>query len=135
MVSIYYIRSHIKVVTTVVQQKQTRLVSMRMWFLSLALLSGSGICHCCGCGVGWELWLQSTTSLGTSICCGCNSKKQKKLLESQNNDLGIEGIQIIQWYKIIVYGRKGFSEHPLSDWRQNLWEWFFGAAFSARKKT
>ena len=34
------------------QRKQIRLVSMRMWFRSLALLSGLGIWRCCECGVG-----------------------------------------------------------------------------------
>ena len=48
-----------------VQQKQIQLVSMRMWFQSLASLSGSGIWHCSelyhvGHTYGWDptlLWL------------------------------------------------------------------------------
>ena len=76
------------------QRKQIRLVSMRIWVWSLALLSGSGI---------WcfhELWFRSqghlrsgvavamaqassyssdsTASLGTSICYKCSPIKTKK---------------------------------------------------------
>ena len=76
------------------QQKRIWLVSMKMWVRSLASLSGSGIQRCC------ELWCRSQTQLGshiavaamwasgyssdvtphlgTSICCGCGPKKQKK---------------------------------------------------------
>ena len=76
------------------QRKQIQLVHMRMWVPSLTSLSGSGILHCP------ELWCRSqmhlgsciavavvasssssddsTPSLGTSICYGCNPKMKKK---------------------------------------------------------
>ena len=59
---------------------RTRLVSMKMWVQSLALLSGLRIWHCYGCGVGFSCSSDSTPSLGTSICrrCGCKNKKEKK---------------------------------------------------------
>ena len=34
--------------------------------------------HGYSCGVGWQLQLNSTASLGTSICYGCGPKKTKK---------------------------------------------------------
>ena len=45
------------------------------------------IWYCCGCGVGWQLWLQFDPCLGTSICSGCgpkkttNKKQNKAILE------------------------------------------------------
>ena len=45
---------------------------------SLNSLSGLGIQHCCGCGVGRTCSSESTPSLGTSLCCGCGPKKEKK---------------------------------------------------------
>ena len=79
-------------VPTVVQQKQIRLVSMRMQVRSLASLNGLVIwcCHelcrsqmqlgsCVAMAVVWvgSCSSSSTPSLGTSICCGCSPKKQK----------------------------------------------------------
>ena len=79
-----------------VQWGQIPLISMGMWVRSLALISGSGIRHCC------ELWCRSqvqlgsqvamaaavavagscssnlTPSLGTSIHCRCSLKKENK---------------------------------------------------------
>ena len=79
-------------VPVVAQQKQTRLVSMRMRVGSLASLSGLRIrcCHKLWCRS--QTWLGSgvaaakassysfglTSSLGTSICCRCGPKKKKK---------------------------------------------------------
>ena len=60
-------------VPTVAEQKQIQLGTMRFWVRSLASLSGLGIQHCelcgvvadkaqipscCGCDVGWKLWLR-----------------------------------------------------------------------------
>ena len=81
-------------VPTVAQRKQIRLVSMRTWIRSLALLRASGVRHC------RELWcrLQTqlgsgvavaaveagscssdwTPSLGTSICYRYNPEREKK---------------------------------------------------------
>ena len=70
------------------------LVSMRMLVRSLALLSGSGIWHCCELWCKWQTWFgfcvavavavagrcstDSTPSLGISICCRCASKRKKE---------------------------------------------------------
>ena len=76
------------------QRKRIQLVTVRLWVRSMASLSGLRIrCHC-------ELWCRlqmqlgsgivmavvqagscssnSTFSLGTSICCGCSPKTNKK---------------------------------------------------------
>ena len=37
---------------------------------------------CCGCGVGWQLQLGLTPSLGTSICFRCPPPKKKKKKKS-----------------------------------------------------
>ena len=42
-------------VPIVVHGKRIQLASTRMQVQSLALLSGSGVLHCCGCGVGLQL--------------------------------------------------------------------------------
>ena len=90
-----YVKMYPRGVPIVMQQKWIWLVSMRMWVPSLASLSGSGIWSC------HELWCRSqmqlgywvavavavasnyssdlTPSLGTSICCRCGPKKQKKM--------------------------------------------------------
>ena len=36
------------------------------------------IWRCCGCGVGWQLWLQFDPLPGNFICLGCDPKKTKK---------------------------------------------------------
>ena len=51
---------------------QTWWVSMRMWLWSLASLSGLRILSYYSCSSN------STPSLGTTICCRCGPKKQKK---------------------------------------------------------
>ena len=79
-------------IPTVVWQKRIRLVSMRMRVQSQALLSRSGIWHCCGLRCRSQTWLgsrvamavafasscssDSTPSLGISICRGCSPQKQ-----------------------------------------------------------
>ena len=76
-----------------VQQKWIRLVSMRMWVGSLALLRGSGLWCCHELWCRSQMWLrsrvavalvwagscssESTSSLGTPICLRCGLKKQK----------------------------------------------------------
>ena len=74
------------------QQKQTGLVSIRMWTQSLALLGGSGIRRCLELKCRSQMQLRSQVagaqagscssnlipSLGTSICLGCGPKKQIK---------------------------------------------------------
>ena len=73
---------------------RTRLASMRTWVRSLALLSGLGIrcCHELWCGpqirlrscvvvtmgMAGSCSSNSTSSLGTSICCGCGPKETKR---------------------------------------------------------
>ena len=80
-------------VPVVAQQKQVRLVSMRMWVRSLALLVGLRIQRCrelwywsqkqLGSGIPvavvWACSYSSdlTPSLGTSMCCRCNPQKRK----------------------------------------------------------
>ena len=49
------------------QQKRIRLVSVRMWVRSPALLSRLGIRHC------RELWCRSQMWLGSPCCCGCGA--------------------------------------------------------------
>ena len=44
------------------------------WPRSVGWGSGTAVC----CGVGWQRQLNLTSSLGTSTCCGCSPKKQKK---------------------------------------------------------
>ena len=49
--------------------------------LSLAVAKGTDaaqIPSCCGCGVGLQLQLQFAPSLGTSMCCQCSSRREKK---------------------------------------------------------
>ena len=61
---------------------------MRLQVRSLALLRGLRIWCCCGCGVGYRHSSDSTPSLGTSMCCGCGPKKQrKKIFLKQPNRL------------------------------------------------
>ena len=82
-----------------VQQKQIQLGTITLQVLSLALLSGLRIQHCC------ELWCMSQTqlgsgitvalaqaggyrsnwtpSLGTSICCGVALKRQMTKVETK----------------------------------------------------
>ena len=64
------------------QEEQTRLVFRRMWVLSLALLGGLRIQHCC------ELWYRSQTWLGSNVavtvvwaasCSSCNSNSTPSL--------------------------------------------------------
>ena len=62
-------------VSVVAQRKWTQLISMKIWVLSLALLSGLRIWCCCGYGVGHS---NLNSSLGTSICHGRGPKKQKE---------------------------------------------------------
>lgn len=38
------------------------------------------ILHCCDCGLGWQLQLQFTPGLQTSICFRCGPKKEKSHL-------------------------------------------------------
>ena len=38
----------------------------------------AGILHYCGSGVGRQLQLRLDPSLGTSICCRCSPRKDKK---------------------------------------------------------
>ena len=76
------------------QQKQTQLISMRMWVRSLALFSGLKI-WCCrelwyrvhtwlASGIGMAVAVagscssDSTPSLGNSMCHRCDPKKQKQ---------------------------------------------------------
>ena len=74
-----------------VQGQQIRLVSIRMWFGSLASLSRLRIRHCHELWGRSQLWLRShvaasVTQAGsrssdltsTSICCGYSPKKQEK---------------------------------------------------------
>ena len=60
------------------QRKQIQLVSTRMWVQSLALLSGSGIQCCYGCGVGGQLYLQFYPSHGNVHVPQVQAKKKKK---------------------------------------------------------
>ena len=87
------------------KQRRTWLVSMRTQVRSLALLSGLRI-HCCR-----ELWYRSqkqlgfcvtavaqagslssssALSLGTCICCGCDTKKTKKNPKKTNKKNNLE---------------------------------------------
>ena len=61
----------------VAQWKQIWLVFMRMQVKSLALLSRSGIQHCCELRCRLAATANSTPGLGTSTCRGCGPKKQK----------------------------------------------------------
>ena len=61
------------------------IVSMRMQVPSLASLSGLRIWCCYGCGVGLGCSSSLTPSLGTSICCRCDSKKKTKKQNNNNN--------------------------------------------------
>ena len=79
IVSITQLQIVVMGVPLVLQEKRSQLLSMRMQVQSLALLSGSGI-HCC-----CELWCRPvaispnlTSSLRTSICCGCAPRKKGK---------------------------------------------------------
>ena len=81
-------------VPIMVQQKQIRLGTMRLWIQSLALLGGLRIWRChelwyrtqmqLGSGIAVSLaqagsnCSDQTPSLGTSICYGCSPKKKKK---------------------------------------------------------
>ena len=78
----------------VVQWKRIWLISIRMQVRSLATFSGSGIWRCHELWCRSKMWLRScmamamtkawgcssdlTPSLGTSICCECSSKNQKR---------------------------------------------------------
>ena len=73
-----------------VQQKQIRLVTMRLWVQSLASLSRLWIWHCCGYGVGWQLKLQFDPCLGTCICCGHSPKKKKEILTQAATWMSLE---------------------------------------------
>ena len=56
------------------------------------------ILHCCGYGIGWQLQLWFTPSLGTSICCRCSPKKaksKKKDIESFHHSPNPCSIKII----------------------------------------
>ena len=71
----------------------TQLVSMRTQVQHLASLSGLGSgtavsCnpHCCGCGTDWQLQLQLTPRLETSICCRCSPKKQKTARQNKQKN-------------------------------------------------
>ena len=84
-----------------VQWKQIWLVSMKMWVWSLALLSGSGMWHCCEMRCRSQMQLgswdalavaveqagscssDSFPSLGTSICHRCGTKKQSKTKQNK----------------------------------------------------
>ena len=88
----------------VAQWKQIRLGTMKLWVRSLASFSGlrilhcrelwcrlqtwlAWIWHCCGSWVGRQQQSNnsnSTPSLGTSICCRCDSKKTKDKNKKQN---------------------------------------------------
>ena len=77
-----------------VQWKWIWLGTMRLCFRSLASLSGLRIWHCCELWYRSQTWLGSriavtvvlglqcssdlTPNLGTSICCGCGSKKTRQ---------------------------------------------------------
>ena len=65
--------------------------SLDQWVKDPALLwvvvqvtDAAQVLHCCGCGVGQQLQLHSTPSLGTSVCPKYGPKKQKnkKYLEN-----------------------------------------------------
>ena len=72
-----------------VQRKQMRLGTMRLWIQSLALLSGLRIWHCCKLWDRSQTWLRScvvwagscsshwTPCLGTKVWLGCGPKKKK----------------------------------------------------------
>ena len=86
-------------VPIVMQQKRTRLVSMRIQVQSLASVGGGssvamscGAGHRCGSDPVW-LWLccrlaatapKSTASLGISICLMCSPKKLKQENKPKN---------------------------------------------------
>ena len=87
------------------------------------------------------VWLSSTGSLlFTQNCKSYFITKQpvedgvsflyKKLEEIQNNNLGIEGIQSVQWYKIIVHwaGHGGEVWQNVAHWRR---EWQTTSVFLA----
>ena len=74
-------------VPIVAQRKWIWLVSMRMWVPSLLSPQGLGVRCCCGLWCRLETWLGScvgscssdlTPSLGTSTCCWCGPRKQKR---------------------------------------------------------
>ena len=60
------------------QQKRIQLGTMRLRVRSLASFRELRIWCGCGCGCGWQLYSNLTLSLGTSICCRCGPKRQKK---------------------------------------------------------
>ena len=74
---------------------------MRFQVQSLASLSGLRIQHCLELWCGLQMLLgsgvavagscssSSTPSLGTSICCGCSPKKQKKKPKTRNTETDI----------------------------------------------
>ena len=78
-------------VPVVVSKLRTQLVSMRMWVRALASVSGLRIRHCHKLKCRSRAWLRSGVavavasdscvsipSLGTSICCKCGLKKNKR---------------------------------------------------------
>ena len=60
------------------QQVKNPTISMRMQVLSLALLSGLRIQHCCDCDVGCRHSSNLTLSLETSICLRCSATKKER---------------------------------------------------------
>ena len=70
-------------VPTVVQGKWIQLVSMRMQVQSLALLSGSGILHCCELWCRLQMWLRS----GIAVNCGVGCRR------------GIDPVLLCLWHR------------------------------------
>jgi len=84
---------------------------MRLWVRSLALLSGLRIWHCGGLWCRLQMWLRSgmavavpvvwagscrsnwTPSLGNSICCGSDPRKDQKKKKKRNISFQIKVLQ------------------------------------------
>ena len=66
------------------QVRYTGIVSVAVWFQSLAWCSGLKVQHCCSCGVVCSCSLDLIPSLGTSYAASA-AKKDKK--QEQNHDV------------------------------------------------
>ena len=62
-----------------VQQKQSRLVSMRMQVPSLAVLSGLRIQRCCELWCRWRMWLRSHVAVAVVWAGSCSSDSTPSL--------------------------------------------------------
>ena len=80
-------------------------VSVRMQFRFLASLGGLRIQRCCCCDVACSSGSDSTSGAGTSICCRCGRKENKKKM-SEGHEQKIHGREnigvpiVAQWKRI-----------------------------------